>query len=77
MVAQSKPSRLLGKVEPGTKVRLFSKYRDGESRPRYRFGKVYLQQETLQVLEHRANDVTIVSTGKVTVPLWSRWRING
>lgn len=75
MVAQSKPVRRLGKVEPGTKIRLFAKYRDGHLRPRYKFGRTYLQQETLEVLEHLEGDVTVVKAGAVQVPLWSGWRV--
>lgn len=76
MVTQSKSNtRRLGDIAPGTRVRLFAKYRDGSPRPRYRFGRTYLQQGDLEVIEHTAT-CTLVRAGKNTVPVCSDWRVN-
>lgn len=76
MVANSKPLRRLGDVAAGTRVRLHSKYRaDGSARPRFRFGRQYLQGTDLVVVEHRA-DYTLVNVGQLTVPLWSGLRLS-
>lgn len=75
MVTQSRNTpRTLGSLPAGTRFRLYAKYRDGSPRPRFRYGKSYLQQGELEVLEHRAG-CTIVRAGKATVSVCSDWRI--
>lgn len=83
MVANHKPTRRLGDVPVGARIRLYAKYRDGSPRPRYRFGRVYLQQGTMEVLRHEGvmtdrgmvATVTWLDAGKTAVPVSSDWRI--
>lgn len=64
----------LSQLAPGTKFRLFTKYRDKSPRPRFKLGKQVLAQHELEVFEV-AGDVVWVSFADQQAPLWGDLRV--
>lgn len=78
MVSNKRGVQAVGALTPGTKFRLYAKYRDGSPRPRFRYGPAkggrYLAGETLTVVRHQG-DAVVVSAGKTELPVWAGLRV--
>ena len=68
----------LSQCAPGTPFRLFSKYRDKSSRPRFKFGPYFLGQHEMRVESSKDGCVLVSLTDKgvnKTIPLSGDIRI--
>lgn len=64
----------LSQLSPGTKFRLFAKYKDGSPRPRFKWNDVYLNSHELEVIEHMPGVTRVRAAGK-DIPLWPGIRV--